>query len=231
MNKEGRGMDAVHSLFKAVYDGDGAAIARLLASNATLARARDASSLSVLRFAAFMRREPILDALVTAGPPLDLHEAAMLDRPDRINETLDATPAAVNDLSSDGFTALHMASFFGALSAAAALLDRGADVNTRTQNFLSNMPLHAAAAGSGDIISICTLLLERGADPNVQQQGGFRPLHSAGHRGSRDLVELLLTYHADPALTNDDGETPGDSAASQGHMEVAAMLRAAATRG
>jgi uncharacterized protein len=55
-------------------------------------------------------------------------------------------------------------------------------------------------------------LLAAGADPNVRQQGGYTPLHSAAHSDDAELVRLLLAHGADPALTADDGRTAADMA-------------------
>jgi ankyrin repeat protein len=93
-----------------------------------------------------------------------------------------------------------------------------------TKNFLTNMPLHAAAAGGHR--DICALLLERGANVNARQHGGFTPLHTAGFRDDREMAELFLRHGADASLRSDEGQTAADSARSQGHIPLAALLRA-----
>ena len=143
-----------------------------------------------------------------------------------MRELAAADASVVSAYSSDGFTALHFASYFGAIGGIRALLDAGASTEAVTQNFLSNMPLHAAAAGGR--IDACRLLLERGADVNARQHGGYSALHTPCFANNRAMAELFLTHGADVAAQADDGKTPADVASQQGNMELAAWLRAKA---
>ena len=108
-------------------------------------------------------------------------------------------------MSSDGFTPLHLASFFGAPAAAALLLDHGADVEAVSDNEMRVRPLHSAAAG-GDR-AIVELLLARGADPNSTQRHGFTPLHAAIERKDQAMVDALLAAGADPSIPRPDPVT------------------------
>jgi uncharacterized protein len=219
-------MEPLDALFKGVHDGDVTSVIRLVRDNTDLARARDADTLSILQFARFMRRDDVLEALIAVGPPLDLYEAASLNRTHRTAELLDATPDLLNSLSTDGFTSLHLASYYGAPDVVQLLLQRGADVNAVTKNFLENMPIHAAAAGRR--LAICEMLLDHAADVNAKQHGGFTALHAPAQNGDREMVELFLSRGADPSMPTDEGKTPADIAAEQGNIELAAMLRAVA---
>jgi len=60
--------------------------------------------------------------------------------------------------------------------------------------------------------AIAALLLERGADPDARQQGGFVPLHSAAARGDQVTGRLLLDHGATRDLRADDGRRPIDLA-------------------
>src|SRR6185312_3119198 len=114
----------------------------------------------------------------------------------RVAEVVRADPAAVRAEAADGFTALHLAAFFGQLEVAAVLLEHGA----------------AVAAAAGGHAAIVALLLERGADPDAHQQGGFVPLHSAAARGDEVTARLLLDHGATPDVRADDGRRPLDLA-------------------
>lgn len=218
-------MDALDSLFGAIYAGDTAAVSAAVSRDPALARARNAETLSALQFARFMGRPDVFDALIAAGPALDFFEAASLDLVSRASECVEADATLIAAYSADGFTALHLAAYYGAPGAVRLLLDRGADPNAVTHNFLANMPIHAAAAGRH--IDNCVLLLERGADVNAKQHGGFTPLHTPAQHGDRAMVELFLAHGADPGISNDEGKTPADLAAAQGNAAIAAMLRCA----
>jgi ankyrin repeat protein len=223
-------MDEIAEMFNAVAVSDADTVRRLLAADASLARASNADRLPVCRFAKFMGNEAILRALLDAGPPLTLMEAAMVDDTARIAAVLDAEPSAVRAWSEDGFTALHFAVYYGAIAAARLLLDRGADMEAVTTNFLANMPIHAAAAGAARY-EACALLLERGAAVNARQHDGYTALHTPAMHGDRAMVELFLRHGADPGAANDSGDTPADLARSQGHADIAALLRGRAARG
>jgi ankyrin repeat protein len=220
-------MEAIDELFAAVAAGDAARVDALVAGDRSLARARNAATLSVLAFARYCQQRAILDALVSAGPPLDVFDAAVIDDAARVRELVAADPSLVGAYSEDGFTALHFAAYFGATDAIGALLDAGASTAAVTKNFLANMPLHAAAAGGR--VQACRLLLERGADVNARQHGGYSALHSPCFVNNREMAELFLAHGADPSAAADDGKTPADVASQQGNMELAALLRAKAS--
>jgi ankyrin repeat protein len=218
-------MDDITELFRQVGQGNRDAVAEMLRFRPELARARAASSLSVLAFARYMDQPAILDLLIGAGAPLDIFEAASIDRADVVRNLLAADPALARAYSSDGFTALHLAAYFGATEAISALIQGGANIEARTTNFLDNMPLHAAAAGGR--IEACRLLLRHGADPNARQHGKHTPLMTAAFANNRELAELLIARNADVDLKNDEGKTAADLAAGMGNMELAARLRLA----
>ena len=162
-----------------------------------------------------------------AGPPLDIFEAAALPgAAERGAELLAADPGLATAWSSDGFTPLHLASFFGTEEMARMLLDRGADPNAVSRNPMAVQPLHSAAASRA--VGIITMLLGHGADVNARQQGGWTPLHAAAIFGDLPLVELLLKSGAEVDLANDDGKRAVDLAAEKDHAQVADVLRSRA---
>ena len=216
-------MDDISELFRKVGVGDAAGVAEMVRYVPELARARDASSLSVLQFARYMGQDAVLEQLIEAGPPLDIFEAATIDRVGALRALLDDDNSRARAYSSDGFTALHFAAHFGSLGAIRALLEAGAHIEAVTRNFLANMPLHAAAAGGRR--EACRLLLRHGADPNAKQHGGFTPLMTAAFNNSRELAEMLIARNANIEVRNDDGKTAADVAAGVGNIEIAARLR------
>ncbi len=213
----------IDELFRHVGQGNAAAVTEMLRYRPELSRARDASTLSVLPFARYMRQDAILDVLIETGPALDIFDAASIDRVDVVRDLLARDRALATAYASDGFTALHFASYFGSTGAMSALLQGGANIEAVTRNFLANMPLHAAAAGGR--IEACRLLLRSGADPNAKQHAGFTPLMTAAFANNRTLAELLIARNANVDLRNDDGKTAADVAAGVGNMELAARLR------
>ena len=136
-----------------------------------------------------------VEAALAERPDLTIFEAAAVGDSERVRELLSVQPSVAANWSPDGFTALHLAAFFGRETVAATLLERGADVSAVAKNPLRVQPLHSAAAGGHT--AVARLLLEHGADPKARQEGGFVPLHAAAQAGSDELYELLLASGAD----------------------------------
>ena len=216
-------------IMAAVAAGDTDTVVRILALDPTLAAARGDDGVSAVLLARYRFDRPTMDAILAADPELDAFEAAALGRLDRLKERLVADPAAAADYSPDGFTALHLAAFFGKAEAARILLDAGASVHAYTRNPFANQPLHAAAAGRH--AEICRLLVAAGADVNATQHGGYTPLHEAAQSGDDELVELFLSAGADATVSVADGGTPADLAEAAGHHDVAERLREVARTG
>ncbi len=104
---------------------------------------------------------------------------------------------------------LHSSSYHGRLEMAQRLLDVG--VNSNAKNHRSETALHMVSRGkcdSQDGVRVARLLLERGADVNVQRRDQWTPLHAASYFGNAAIAELLLEHGADASAETDDGETP-----------------------
>ena len=199
------------NVFELIDAGDRDALRDELDLDPKLAATRNADGLSPVLYALYNGKSGLVEPLLVANPPLDVFDAAAVGRTRGLEELLDGEPALATAWSTDGFTALHLAAFFGQEEAARVLLERGAEVNLVARNASIHVtPLHSAAAGSHS--AIVELLLEHGADPNAAQDGGFTPLHSAAQNDDRDSAEALLEAGADPSLADDDGKTPADLA-------------------
>jgi catechol 2,3-dioxygenase-like lactoylglutathione lyase family enzyme len=157
-----------------------------------------------------------------AGAALDLFAAAALGRAERVGELLATAPDAVSGHTADGFTALHLAAFFGSPDVVALLLAAGADVTAVAANPSAVTPLHSAAAQQSE--ESVRLLLEAGAPVDAQQTGGFTALHAAARHGDHALAELLLAHGATRGVTDDDGRTAAEHALERGFNDLAAEL-------
>jgi cytohesin len=99
----------------------------------------------------------------------------------------------------------------------------GADVSAARMNNFT--PLHAAAMQG--MAEVCAILLELGAQPDVQTMPqGYTPLHSAAWGGHGEVVEALLRAGARTDLLNYRSETPAQTARRQGRFSVAERLEA-----
>jgi uncharacterized protein len=213
-------------LIGAIDAGDATAVRALLAADPALAAARDADGVSATMHALYHGQAAISEMLAAALPELDIFEAAALARIDRVRELLAADPSLAVARSPDGFSALHYPAFFGGAAAAAvarALLDAGADVNARSANDYSVLPLHSAVAGNHE--DVAAVLIDAGADVNAGQRHGWTPLHGAAQNGASVTVDRLLAAGADRTARNDDGISAADLAAEAGHELLVARLR------
>lgn len=210
--------------FEAIRTGDPTRLRALLADDPSLAQARDGNGVSLRLQACYHRKMELLALLRDTGPSLDIFEASALPEAEaRGRELLAADPELAGAWSADGFTPLHLASFFGRDAMAQALLDHGADPNAVARNAMAVQPLHSAAAARA--VGIITMLLDAGADVNAKQQGGWTALHAAAIFGDLPLVELLLSRGADMDIATDDGKKAVDLAAEKNHAAVAEYLR------
>lgn len=215
-------MDGDAELFATVEQNDLDSLERRLREQPALAAARNDDGISLLLFAQYHGAEPAVAAILAAGQALDVFEGAAVGDVEQVERLVGEEPALVAAYSSDGFTALHLAAFFGRTDAAAALLRHGAAAAAVSRNAMQVAPLHSAAAGGHH--ALCALLLDAGADVNARQHGGWTALHAAAQHGDRALVDLLLAHGADAALARDGGETPADTARAAGHAELAERL-------
>jgi ankyrin repeat protein len=213
------------AFLSAVEAGDASLVRDLVGRDAGLATARNADGTSALMLARYRRDTATVDAIRAGNQPLDIFEAAALGEADALAGILAANPAASRARSSDGFTALHFAAFFGGPEVARQLVESGADIDVVSQNDLQVAPLHSAVAGQ---LKVALLLIECGAKVNVRQRHGWTPLHGAADAGDEEVLAALLAAGADATARTDKGLTPADSAIAKGHADLAARLGDAA---
>src|SRR5436190_8535412 len=140
---------------------------------------------------------------LAASRELDVFEAAALGRAERLQALLDEDATRANAFGDDGFHPLGLACFFGHVEAARLLLERGADVNALSRNeHIQTAAIHASSASEGKDegtrYELVKLALEHGADPNLQQGGGFRAIDAARQNGDNRVEQLLLERGARP---------------------------------
>lgn len=140
-----------------------------------------------------------------------------------LEQALAADAAVAQHVTSEGWSLLHLAAYYGHAALVKLLLVHGADAFTRSANSTANTPLHAAIAGAADAACV-KLLLAGGAGINATGAQDVTPLHLAASRNDRALCELLLALGADPRARMDDGSMPHHVASERGHHELAMWL-------
>ena len=214
--------------FEAIRKGDQPAVDAAIAADARLLAARNDAGLSPVMAAAYAGHPRLAEHLATRAASsqqgIDFFEAAAVGDTSVVRRKL-AEQTEIEDPSNDGYTALHLAAYFGRLEVARLLLEHGADPNAPAHNDSRVTPLHSAVSARHR--DLAGLLLALGASANAVQKGGWTALHSAAHNGDEATVDLLLLRGADPTRPSDDGRTPIDMAAAGGHAALADMLREA----
>ncbi|HNR39644.1 MAG TPA: ankyrin repeat domain-containing protein [Acidobacteriota bacterium] len=148
--------------------------------------------------------------------------AVMSRRMDVVNYLLDAG-AEVSARDQEGMTALHMVCFLGQTRVAERMLGKWAGIDDQ-ENVLKFTPLHAAVRGSQS--SCVTMLLGRGARPNLRSAEGFTPMLQAAWRGDIAMVRVLLTGGASLTETDPMGNTALHLAALNNHPQLVELLLA-----
>ncbi len=209
--------------FTALRSGDTDAVARAIIADPAIAWQRDPEGVSLLMNALYARQRDLAKLILEQLEELDVFEVAALGRLGDLKDVVERSAAALTKRSPDGYTALHLAAFFGHADLVAWMLSRGAPVDAIAANSTLVRPLHSAVVVRS--LPVVELLLNAGADPNSTQRGGWTPLHAAARNGDLAIVDLLLKKGADVSLRNDAGQTAADLAGTEGHTGVVERLK------
>jgi ankyrin repeat protein len=211
-------------IFAAISADDKDRVRELVAQHPDVAHARNQAGVSALMQARYENKLEVVALLRNSAGDLDVFEAAALGDNGLLQALLVKDRALVKAQSSDGFTPLHLACFFGQLEAAETLVHYQADVNAVSPSRIA--VIHSAAASRN--AALVKLVLQAGANPNLQQQGGYTALHEAAMHNSVDRAQALLDAGADRGIRSDDGLTAAEMAAQKGNKEVLELLTASA---
>ena len=79
------------------------------------------------------------------------------------------------------------------------------------------------AAYNNDVADVVNAI-EKSADPNIPDEGGWTPMHSAAGHGNVQVMELLYKHGADVNAANSKGETPLHCASYAGRNDAVRWL-------
>lgn len=100
----------------------------------------------------------------------------------------------IDQLCSNGASALHEAAYDGKVDCVIALLQCGADVNNEDGEGWT--PLHAAVCGQS--IQCAELLVRRGANVKAKTDDGLSPLAIATQQKDTEMIKLLTLVSNQP---------------------------------
>ena len=221
-NVEGSGLE--EEFLKAVSQGRTADASKLLNENPRLAFAHEGHGISALMLALYSQQPSVVQLLLAKRHgDLSVFEAAALGQDGVLQSLLARTPGLAKEYGPDGFTALHLSSYFGHPLSMEQLIGAGADVNAYSHNKFHACPLQSAAAASQ--LEAARVLLTKGANPNCRGDGGYSPLHEAAGSGQLELIRLLLQSKADVSGKGDDGKTALDVATEEKQGAIVELLK------
>ena len=190
----------------------------------------------------------VVQVLLDHGATVDVFQASALGDVPRLSALLDEDPQRANARTEKNRTPLYEAAHNLHLAAVELLLDRGADVETRTD--WGEAPISTAIAHSwdtggpevvarlraagatlclrdalclGDLASVQALLAESPARLR-ERSWGETPLHIAARWGHQDVAAYLLDLGHEVNPEDDQGNTPAALAAHFGKQHLAAWL-------
>lgn len=213
---------APEPLLAAIKDRNHDAITQILGDNPDWATYRAPSGESLVLHACYIGA-PELAPLLLAGRPPSASEAAALGDVAALRNAIENDDDLRVMRSSDGWTPLHLAAFFGNVDAVILLIDHDAPLDALSTNATRNTPLHAAFAGANNP-TIIRRLVFAGADVQSRAANHVTPLHLAASRGDYALCDLLISRGADPQARMDDGTTPAMLAEQKGFLELSRHL-------
>jgi ankyrin repeat protein len=148
-----------------------------------------------------------------------LHYAAAHDELEMITILLEngADLNAENDFQ---WTPLFSAARMGSVESVQALIDAGAEVDALSAEGRTPMMVLIERGRLGGMTAKMMLLLDNGADPNLQDNNGDTALHFAASTGKLEAIPILTGHGANGNLQNNEGQTPLDVAANEQTAEI-----------
>jgi len=193
-------------------------VRRLLDATPNLVHAGDARSNQPIHWAVMTRQIPMIDEVLARGADIDArrsdgarpilltngdyHYRGWRDVPDEVTTTPDEIYRHL--VARGAHVPIGMAAFKGDVARVRALLDEDPSLVNRVDEYNAGYagagaPIkNAALGGHKEIVSF---LLDRGADPNLPEEGNAprgHALYSAVSRGHYDIAKLLLEHGAYP---------------------------------
>jgi len=137
--------------------------------------------------------------------PLDL---SLELEEDGISRSLVEHKANINQMTSNGSPLLHLSIMRSDTKSSLFLLGSGAQVNlTSSQERSSPLHLLAASNNEDNLISVAQVVIDKGADLNLQNSEGETAITVAVKNKNKEMFEILLEKDCNLELATTSGET------------------------
>lgn len=209
-------------VFKAIDVADVDALRDILNIDPSLASCRSDDGMSAILFSLYINKPEIAEVLMSFEPELDIFDLSALGGAGQISALIATDPKIIHEFSGIGFTALHIASYFGHADIVRLLLENGGDVDKLSMDGSNLTALQSAVSNLR--VDVVQELLKFDPDLDVKMLGGFTPLMAAAALGSEEIVELLIANDADTNIVSDDGRSAKVFAEHAGNDNLVALL-------
>ncbi|XP_037044610.1 uncharacterized protein LOC119080396 isoform X1 [Bradysia coprophila] len=147
---------------------------------------------------------------------------------DIVSILLDSKVCNVNQTNNAGYTCVMLVSLaklkLSAHHTVVKRLFQMSDVNIRAKKHNQTALMLAVSHGNLDMVQ---MLLDAGADINIQDEDGSTALMCAAEHGRIDIVKLLLAQsECDSCITDIDGSTALKISLDAGHRDIGVLLYA-----
>ncbi|XP_016974102.1 KN motif and ankyrin repeat domain-containing protein 2 isoform X3 [Drosophila rhopaloa] len=155
-----------------------------------------------------------------------MHYAVSHGNFDVVSILLDSKVCDVNQMNNAGYTSVMLVSLAKLKQPShrtvVERLFKMADVNIRAKKHCQTALMLAVSHGNGDMVN---MLLDAGADINIQDEDGSTALMGAAEHGRIDVIKTLLSHPDCDSLVNDvDGSTAFKIAWQAGHRDVGLLI-------
>ena len=137
-----------------------------------------------------------------------------------IKALVDNNPNIINEISTEGYSALTLACYYSNNDVATYLIQNVKDVNSKSG---FGTPLMAATVKKNKYL--VKLLLENNANPNLTDQNNSTALHFSVIFNQQEIIELLMKYKADPNIKDNRGNTALDYAKITNNNKIIQLLK------
>lgn len=132
--------------------------------------------------------------------------------------------ADINLSAEGGWKPVHAACYNEFVKLTTFLVKHNADLDSPCKEIRGYSPLHILISTDKAPEELIQLLVQKGANLNVQNDTGGTPLHLAVFWGHLNVVKTIVTAGARLDIKNSNGRTPLDLAATYGHKKIAEFL-------